>query len=143
MSATELDRSTIVEALFGDLRDLRVDPDDGEVGLARIVADGGGPCAGIVVVKEIFARVGVRTRPLVPDGAVVGPATAIAEVGGPLAAIRGAAPLALRWLRRLSAVASGAAPPEAGHPLDAYATRLSAPGVVGHDGPSFHLELEG
>jgi hypothetical protein len=40
-------------------------------------------------------------------------------------------------------VASGAAPPEAGNPLDAYAARLSAPGAVGHDGPSFHVEFEG
>jgi nicotinate-nucleotide pyrophosphorylase len=142
MSGIDLDRATIVEALFDDLRELRTDDDD-RVGLARIVCDAGGVCAGLAVAKEIFARVGARTRPLVADGAIVGPATAVAEVGGPLAAIRGAAPLALTWLHRLSAVASGAAPPEAGNPLDAYAARLSAPGAVGHDGPSFHLELEG
>jgi nicotinate-nucleotide pyrophosphorylase len=142
MSDIELDRASIVEALFDDLRELRTDDDDG-VGLARIVCDAGGVCAGMAVVKEIFARVGARTRPLVADGAIVGPAAAVADVGGPLAAIRGAAPLALTWLHRLSAVASGAASPEAGNPLDAYAARLSAPGAVGHDGPSFHLELEG
>jgi len=73
----------------------------------------------------------------------VGPNQAVAEVGGPLAAIRGAAPLALTWLQRLSAVASGATPPEPGDALDAWAARLSAPGAVGHDGPSFRVEYEG
>jgi hypothetical protein len=34
-------------------------------------------------------------------------------------------------------------PPEPGDELDAYAARLSAPGVVGHDGPTFHVEFEG
>jgi nicotinate-nucleotide pyrophosphorylase len=143
MNLAEPDRAAIVEALFEDLAALSIDPDDEEVGAGRIVCDGGGSCVGLPVVAAIFGRVGVRTRPFVGEGEFVGPASTVAELGGPLAAIRGAAPLALTWLHRLSAVASGAAPPAAGDPLDAYAARLSAPGAVGHDGPSFHLELEG
>jgi Quinolinate phosphoribosyl transferase, N-terminal domain len=107
------------------------------------VCDRAGTCVGLVVAREIFVRVGARTRPLVAEGAAVEPAQAVAELGGPLAAIRGAAPLALTWLHRLSAVASGATPPEPDNELDAYAARLSAPAAVGHDGPSFHVEFEG
>jgi hypothetical protein len=40
-------------------------------------------------------------------------------------------------------VASGATPPETGNPIDAYAARLSAQAAVGHDEPSYHLEIEG
>ena len=57
---------------------------------------------------------GARTRPLVAEGATVEAAEQVAEVGGPVASIRGAAPLALTWLHRLSAVASGATTPAAG-----------------------------
>jgi nicotinate-nucleotide pyrophosphorylase len=135
--------ATIVATVLHDLHGIRIDRDDDAVGVARVVCDRGGVCAGLPVAKEIFARVGARTRAAVVDGDVVEAGTTVAEVGGPLAAIRGAAPLALTWLQRLSAVASGAAPPEAGTPLDDYASRLSAPGAVGDDGPSFHLELEG
>ena len=143
MRVSELDRATILAAVFEDLREVRIETQDDAVGVGRLVCDRGGVCAGVPVVREIFARVGVRTRSTVADGAVVEPATAVAELGGPLAAIRVAAPLALTWLHRLSAVASGAALPEAGNPLDHHASRLSAHGVVGHDGPSFRLELEG
>jgi hypothetical protein len=45
-------------------------------------------------------------------------------------------------MTRLSAVASGARPAEPGNGLDAYAARLSSPGAVGHDGPSFRLEID-
>jgi hypothetical protein len=137
------DRGTIVAAVIDELLVLRLDPDDDEVGLARIVCDRAGTCAGLPVVQEIFGRVGARTRGLVADGDLVEPTRAVAELGGPLAAIRGAAPLALTWLHRLSAVASGATPPEPGNELDAYAARLSAPGAVRHDGPSFRVEFEG
>ena len=97
----------------------------------------------MLVAKELFGRVGARTRSLVAEGEVVGPDQAVAEVGGPLAAIRGAAPLALTWLQRLSAVASGATPPQPGDALEAWAARLSAPAAVRHDGPSFRMEFEG
>jgi nicotinate-nucleotide pyrophosphorylase len=137
------DRATVVAAIMPDVMSIRLDVADDEVGLARVLSQDGGVCAGLFVAKELFARVGARTRPLVGEGDVVGPAEAVAEVGGPLTAIRGAAPLALTWLQRLSAVASGASPPQPGDALDAWAARLSAPGVVRHDGPSFRVEFEG
>jgi len=137
------DRATVVAAIMPDVMAIRLDVADDEVGLVRLLSEDGGVCAGLFVAKELFARVGARTRPLVGEGDVVGPAEAVAEVGGPLTAIRGAAPLALTWLRRLSAVASGASPPQPGDALDAWAARLSAPGAVRHDGPSFRVEFEG
>jgi hypothetical protein len=143
VSAELPDRATVVAAIMPDVLSIRLDVADDEVGFARLVSEDGGICAGLFVAKELFARVGARTRPLVGEGDVVGPAQAVAEVGGPLAAIRGAAPLALTWLHRLGAVASGATPPEPGNELDAYAARLSTPGAVRHDGPSFHVEFEG
>jgi nicotinate-nucleotide pyrophosphorylase len=136
------DRATVVAAIMPDVLSIRLDVADDEVGFARLVAEDGGICAGLFAAKELFARVGARTRPLVGEGDVVGPAQAVAEVGGPLAAIRGAAPLALTWLQRLSAVASGASPPEPGDALEAWAARLSVPGAVRHDGPSFRVEFE-
>ena len=144
MSSEPPDRATVVAAIMPGVLSIRLDvADDAEVGLARLVSQSGGTCAGLFVAKELFARVGARTRPLVDEGAVVGTAEAVAEVGGPLAAIRGAAPLALTWLQRLSAVASGARPPEPGDALEEWAARLSASGSVRHDGPSFRVEFEG
>ena len=143
MSVDLPERATVVAAIMPDVLSIRLDVADDDVGFARLVSEDGGTCAGLFVAKELFARVGARTRPLVGEGDVVGPAEAVAEVGGPLAAIRGAAPLALTWLQRLSAVASGASPPQPGDALDAWAARLSAPGVVRHDGPSFRVEFEG
>jgi hypothetical protein len=89
-----------------------------------------------------MGRAGVRTRALVAEGEPVTSGTAVLELGGPLAAIRGVAPLALTWLARCGAVASGATPPEAGNPIDAYAARLSGRAAVGHDGPSFRMEID-
>jgi len=137
------DRATIVAAVMDELLEIRVDTDVDDVGVARLVAGGDGTFAGVSVVREIMGRVGVRTRALVAEGSGVGAGLPVIELGGPLAAIRGAAPLALTWASRLSAVASGARPAEPGNELDAYAARLSSPGVVGHDGPSFRLEIEG
>ena len=137
------DRAMIVAAVMPDVLALRLDSDDDEVGFARIRCDGEGICAGLAVAKEILGRVGARLRPLVQEGATVRPGDAVADLGGPLAAIRGAAPLALTWLHRLSAVASGATPPTPGDPLESAAARLSGPHPVGHDGPSFHVEFEG
>jgi Quinolinate phosphoribosyl transferase, N-terminal domain len=136
------DRATIVAAVMDELLAIEVDTGVDSVAAARLVADGDGTLAGAAVVREIMSRVGVRTRSLVEEGAVVGAGLPVIELGGPLAAIRGAAPLALTWVTRLSAVASGARPAELGNELDAYAARLSSPGQVGHDGPSFHLQIE-
>jgi len=121
--------------------------DRDEVGTARILAiDPGGRVAGIAVAKEAFARMGVRLRPLVDEGATVEPGTPVAELGGPLGAMRAAGPTALRFLERLSAIAVGHTPPDPGAPLDGWAAdlaRLSPPGSVGDDSPSFRLEIEG
>jgi len=142
VSAAPPDKATIVAAVMDDLLALDVDTDDATVGVARIVAASGGVFAGTPVVREIVARVGVRTRALVAEGGAVADGTPVLELGGPLAAIRGVAPLALTWVTRCTAVASGAVPSEAGNPIDAYAARLSAQAAVGHDEPSFHLEID-
>jgi Quinolinate phosphoribosyl transferase, N-terminal domain len=143
VSADPPDRGTVVAAIMPGVLAVRLDTDDDAVGGARFVCFSGGPCVGMLVVQEIFGRVGVRTRALVEEGDIVGPDQAVAAVGGPLAAIHGVAPLALTWLGRLSAVASGAATPGPDDPLDAWAARLSVTGAVGHDGPSFRVEYEG
>ena len=137
------DRATVIGAIMPDVLSMQLDVAGDEVGFARVVCERGGTCAGLLVAKELLGRVGARVRPLVAEGDAVGPDQAVAEIGGPLAAIRGAAPLALTWLHRLSAVASGATSPEPGDVLDAWAARLSAPGAVRHDGPSFRMEFEG
>jgi hypothetical protein len=140
---TGLDRSTILEAVMPSLLTVEIDAaDDGEVGAARVVAEGPGVVAGLPVAKEVFGRLGVRTRSLVPDGAEVAPGLAVAEVGGALAAIRGAGPIALTWVTQLSAVATGAVPPAEGDPLHAYAAGLSRSDAVRDAGPSFRLEFE-
>jgi quinolinate phosphoribosyl transferase-like protein len=142
VNATPPDRATIAALVIDDLHAINVDAGDDAVGVARIVAVTEATVAGSAVVREIMSRVGVRTRALLVEGERVTAGTAVLELGGPLAAIRGAAPLALAWLTRCGAVASGATPPEAGNPIDAYAARLSAAGTVGHDEPSFRLEME-
>lgn len=139
-----LDRPSILEAVLPSIMTIVPDPDEDPeaVGLARIVATSGGVIAGVPVAKEIFGRLGVRTRALVDEGAPIAPGDRVAEVGGALAAIRGAAPVALTWLQRLSAVASGAVPPAEGDLLEEHAARLSRPDVVADAGPSFRLEFE-
>jgi len=142
VSAAPPDRATIAAAVMDDLVTISLDTDDEAVGVARIVASRGGVFAGAPVVREIMGRVGVRTRSLVAEGTPVVAGTAVLELGGPIAAIRGVAPLALTWVTRCGAVASGATAPEEDNPIDVYAARLSARGAVGHDGPSFRLEIE-
>jgi hypothetical protein len=142
MTVAPPDRATIAAAVIGELLAAEVDTTDDAVGVARIVARTGGVFAGAPVVEEIMGRAGARTRPLVAEGEPMTPGTAVLELGGPLAAIRGVAPLALTWLARCGAVASGATPPETGNPIDAYAARLSGRAAVGHDGPSFRLEID-
>jgi hypothetical protein len=136
------DRAIVLAAVMPELLALRLEDDD-EVGFARIVAVTDGSCAGLLVVKELAARVGVRCRALVEEGVSVRAGDRVAELGGPAAAIRAVAPLAMSWVTRLSAVASGATAPAAGDDLERWASRLSAPAALKHDGPSFRLELEG
>lgn len=133
--------AAVMPALLGSDIALPGDPD--RVGGATIVAVGEGVVAGLPVVREVFGRLGARTRVLTDDGSRVVDGQVVAEVGGPLAAIHTAGPVALRFLTRLSAVAAGARAPEPGDALDAYAARLSAPAPVGDDGPSFRLDFEG
>ena len=142
MTVAPPDRATIAAAVMDELLSAEVDTTDDAVGVARIVARTDGVFAGAPVVGEIMGRAGVRTRRLVAEGEPVTAGTAVLELGGPLAAIRGVAPLALTWLARCGAVASGATPLEAGNPIDAYAARLSGRAAVGHDGPSFRLEID-
>lgn len=139
-----LDRPTILEAVLPSIMTIAPDPEEDPeaVGLARIVATSGGVLAGVPVVKEIFGRLGVRTRALVDEGARVASGEPVAEVGGALAAMRGAAPVALTWLQRLSAVATGAVPAAEGDLLEDHAARLSRPDAVQDAGPSFRLEFE-
>jgi nicotinate-nucleotide pyrophosphorylase len=136
------DRAAIAAAVMDELLVIRIETDAEAVGAARLVTSRDGIFAGAPVVREIMGRVGVRTRPLVQEGGAVAAGLPVLELGGPLAAIRGAAPLALAWATRLSAVASGARPAEEGNELDAYAVRLSSRVAVGHDGPSFRLVID-
>lgn len=134
----------VMAALLAD--DARPAGDPDAVGTGWVVAEAAGRVAGLAVAKEAFGRFGARCRALVDEGATVGAGTAVAELGGPLGAMRGAAPTALRFLGRLSAVAAGVESPDASDPLDVWAatlSRLSPPGPVGHDSPSFRLEIEG
>jgi hypothetical protein len=59
------------------------------------------------------------------------------DPGADREAVGSARILALTWLQRLSAVATGAVPPEPGAALDDYAARLSRPGAVGEADASF------
>ena len=128
-----------MQALLDDNAEPQGDPD--AVGAGVLLADSACVIAGLPVAKEAFGRLGARFRPLVGEGFGVSRGDAVAELGGPLAAMRGAAPTAIRLLVRLSAVASDRRVPELDDVLDAYAARLSRGEAVGHDGPSFHLEM--
>jgi nicotinate-nucleotide pyrophosphorylase len=90
----------------------------------------------------------VRCRPLADDGVECARGDVVAEVGGPVAGIRRAAPVALAFLGRLSAVASGVHVADEGDELERYArsvggSRLSPSAAVDDDGPSFRLGSEG
>jgi hypothetical protein len=132
--------SAAMEALVADGAAPQGDPD--AVGVGVLLSDAACVIAGLPVAKEAFGRLGARFRPLVDEGGDVTDGDAVAELGGPLAAMRGAAPTAIRLLVRLSAVASDRRVPELDDDLDAYAARLSRGEAVGHDGPSFHLEVK-
>ncbi len=148
MTVPAPDRVTMMPVVMAALIDDGAAPagDPDEVGSARILTVDAGRVAGIAVAKETFGRLGARLRPLVEEGAGVGPGIPVAELGGPLGAIRAAAPTALRFLARLSAVAAGTEPPDPDQPLDGWAAdlaRLSPRGPVGDDGASYRLEIEG
>jgi hypothetical protein len=115
------------------------------VGIARIRCTAAGLVAGLPVLKEVFGRMGARVRPNVNDGEVAVSGALIADIGGPIAAIRGASPTAIRFLTRLSAVASGFAERDPDDPLEVWASevgRLSPVAPVGDAGPSFELEVD-
>jgi nicotinate-nucleotide pyrophosphorylase len=108
--------------------------------LATIECEAAGVLAGIPVAKEVFARVGVRLRALVPDGTPVEGGRPVAELGGSLRAMLTAGPTALAYLTSLSRIASGHQEPVAGSPLDVYAAAFWSPGApVGDNGPRFQL----
>jgi Quinolinate phosphoribosyl transferase, N-terminal domain len=141
-----LDRVVVMPIVMQAMLDEGVRPlgDPDEVGTGRVVCDRGGVLVGLPVAKEAFGRLGARCRAIVDEGSRVTAGVVVAELGGPLAAIRGAAPLAIRMLERLSAIGSGAAEATVGDPLDDYAAvvRLSSPRPVGDDGPTFRVTID-
>lgn len=141
-----LDRVVVMPIVMQAMLEADVRPfgDPDEVGSAELLCDRVGILAGLPVAKEAFGRLGARCRVVAKEGARVEPGAVVAELGGPLAAIRGAAPLAIRMLEHLSAVAAGAVVEVPGDPLDAYAAavRLSSPDLVGDDGPTFRLAID-
>ncbi len=141
-----LDRVDVMAAAMAALLadDVRAVGDPDAVGIARIRCTAPGMVVGLPVLKEVFGRMGARVRPLAEDGEVVAAGAAIAELGGPIAAIVGAAPTALRFLTRLSAVASGRGGADPADPLARWAAevgRLSPATPVDDAGPSFELEV--
>jgi len=148
-----LDRVTILEAVLPALREVRDGSEsvpEAETATARIVARTPAVVAGLPVAAEAFARVGVRLRERCADGDAVGAGEAVAVVGGPLRAITAAGGVALRFLERLSTLATAAAagrdPGPAG-PLEAYAvevgrTLFGAPPMQ-ENRVRFSLETEG
>ena len=149
------DRATILAAVMPALLTAQAAPrdpaptDDADAtGADTIVAVRGCVVAGLAVAREAFARLGARCRPLVDDGAQVEAGDVVAELGGPLAAIHRAAPVALAFLGRLSAVASGVRVADDDDGLERYAgalagRRLSTSAAVHDDGPTFRLGSEG
>jgi hypothetical protein len=131
-----------MSALLADRAEAAGDAD--AIGIARIRCAAPGMVVGVQVMKEVFGRMGARVRPLVADGQALAAGDVVAEMGGPLAAIRGASSTAIRFLTRLSALASGIGEPEPGDPIEGWAVevgRLSRAGPVGDAGPSFELEV--
>jgi nicotinate-nucleotide pyrophosphorylase len=149
------DRATILAAVMPALLATQASPDDSpswndadDTGSDTVVASGACVVAGWPVVREAFARLGVRCRPLVGEGAHVASGDVVAELGGAVVAIRRAAPVALAFLGRLSSVASGVRAADEGDELERYAravagSRLSPSAAVDDDGPSFRLGSEG
>jgi quinolinate phosphoribosyl transferase-like protein len=129
-------------ALLADNAEAAGDTD--AVGIARIRCAAPGMVAGVQVMKEVFGRMGARVRVVAVDGSVLETGDVVAEMGGPLAAIGGASPTAIRFLTRLSALASGVGEPDPADPIEIWAVeigRLSRVAPVGDAGPSFELEV--
>ncbi|HEX9377826.1 MAG TPA: hypothetical protein VGB19_16505 [Actinomycetota bacterium] len=148
MSAPELDRVHVLVAVTEALTahvlagsDLDAIPED-RTGLGSVVcASGGGILCGLPVARETFARLGVRLRPLSGEGGPVQAGDRVAELGGPIRAMRAAQPVALGFLERLSAVASGLREADPGAPFDAYASGFVSPELpVRDNGPRFELQ---
>ncbi|MDP9295117.1 MAG: hypothetical protein M3O88_00290, partial [Actinomycetota bacterium] len=115
-------------------------------GTAIIRATEPGILGGLPVAREVYRRLGVRMRPLKDEGSALTPDERVALVGGSLKAILTGRPTALRFLERLSAIASGVAEPDGTDPLERYAASLrneSATPPVGQNGPLFELKVEG
>jgi hypothetical protein len=131
-----------MSALLADKAEASGDPD--AIGIARIRCSAPGMVLGVQVMKEVFGRMGARVRLISADGQVLETGEVVAEIGGPIAAIRGASPTAIRFLTRLSALASGSGEPVRDEPIERWAVeigRLSRVSSVGDAGPSFELEV--
>lgn len=143
--------TAVMEALRDDLEDGPAlpgagDPREAETGTAVIRSTEPGVLAGLPVAKEAFRRLGVRLRPLTEEGSAIAVGDHIALVGGSLQAILSGRRTVLRFLERLSAIASGRSDPDPGDPLERYAASLGARATatpVGDNGPRFELEVEG
>jgi nicotinate-nucleotide pyrophosphorylase len=155
MTARELDTVEVLTAVMAALREDLQDgpalpdidmPREAITGTAIIRATEPGILGGLPVAREVYRRLGVRMRPLKEEGSALAPEERVALVGGSLKAILTGRRTALRFLERLSAIASGVAVPGAAGPLDTYAASLrneSATPSVGQNGPRFELEVEG
>lgn len=154
-AAPELDPlevlTAVMEALRDDLEDGPALPDPGdpreaETGTALIRSTEPGVLAGLPVAKEAFRRLGVRLRPLKEEGSAIAAGDRVALAGGSVQAILSGRRTVLRFLERLSAIASGRSDPDPGDPLERYAASLGARATatpVGDNGPRFELEVEG
>jgi hypothetical protein len=141
-----LDRVDVMVAAMSALLADRVEAagDADAIGIARIRCAAPGMVVGVQVMKEVFGRMGARVRPISAEGQALEAGDVVAEVGGPLAAIRGASPTAIRFLTRLSALASGRGELDPDDPIERWAVdvgRLSRVAPVGDAGPSFELEV--
>jgi nicotinate-nucleotide pyrophosphorylase (carboxylating) len=142
--------TAVMEALRDDLtygRDLPEagDPREAETGTAVIRSTEPGILAGLPVAKEAFRRLGVRMRTLKEDGSAVAADERVALVGGSLRAIESGEGTALRFLERLSSIASGATEGDPADPLERYAMSIGGRAratPVGDNGPRFELEVE-
>jgi nicotinate-nucleotide pyrophosphorylase (carboxylating) len=140
----------VMEALRDDLADgsdvpEAADPREAETGTAVIRATDAGVLAGLPVAREAFRRLGVRMRPLKEEGSPIAADDRVALVGGSLQAIRSGRRTALRFLERLSAIASSAAEADPEDPLERYAASIGHRATatpVGDNGPRFELEVE-
>jgi nicotinate-nucleotide pyrophosphorylase len=153
--AGPVDEPDRVELQVSAMRALREDLADGgespeaalvpeaRTALAEVVSISPGVLAGLPVAREVFGRLGVRLRALVPEGSSIAAGTKVAEIGGPLRAMLAARPTAFRLLERLTAVASGALAPVQDDPLDRYAVGLRPPDTrpAGVGGSLFELEV--